>query len=79
MLSRHRNAARDYLRNSFATQAALLLYLETLEWVNPFPWNDIPRDNRQARPDIALRIATTLAILATWRRKRWVIGFEISC
>jgi hypothetical protein len=57
---------------SIASQALLLVYLEVIEWIDMFPWNDVRRGNGQEGLDIALGLLMASAILATYRR--WRIG-----
>lgn len=61
-------------RLSLFSQIALLVYLEVIEWVNLFPWNDIRRGNGQAGLDIAIGLVMIAAILATTRRLRTVMA-----
>ncbi|HEY8174235.1 MAG TPA: hypothetical protein VIF32_00955 [Gemmatimonadaceae bacterium] len=53
-------------------QAFLLVYLEVIEWVDMFPWNDVRRGNGQAGLDVALGLVMAIAIFATYRR--WRVG-----
>ena len=58
-----------------ASQIFLLTYLQVIEWVEMFPWNDIRRGNGQETLDIAIGIAMTGFIVATslrWRPGIWV-------
>ena len=57
---------------SIASQALLLAYLEVIEWVDMFPWNDVRRGNGQEGLDIALGLIMASTIVATYRR--WRIG-----
>ena len=57
---------------SIASQALLLVYLEVIEWVDMFPWNDVRRGNGQEGLDIALGLIMASTIVATYRR--WRIG-----
>ncbi len=54
-------------------QAVLLVYLEAIEWVDMFPWNDVRSGNGQEGFDIALGILIALAIVTTARRSRRAI------
>ncbi len=56
------------------SQIALVLYLELIEWVNLFPWNDVRRGNGQAGLDVAIGVLMAGAILATARRLRWAMA-----
>ena len=62
---------RDVFKISIASQALLLLYLEAIEWVDMFPWNDVRRGNGQEVLDVALGVLMAGAILATYRRWRF--------
>jgi hypothetical protein len=56
--------------NAVLAQIALLLYLETVEWVDLYPWNDIRSGNGQAGLDLFLGAALAFGAVATWRRWR---------
>jgi hypothetical protein len=62
---------RGIVRASAASQLLLLVYLEVVEWVPLFPWNDIRRGNGQEGLDVALGILMAAAIFATARRWRF--------
>ena len=59
---------------SLISQIALLIYIQVIEWVNLFPWNDIRHGNGQAGLDIAIGAVMTGAIIATLRRLRVVMA-----
>jgi hypothetical protein len=59
-----------------AAQLVLLAYLQFIEWVDVFPWNDIRRGNGQEMLDIGIGIAMLGFIFATWRR--WRAGIILS-
>ena len=63
-------------RGAFAAQAALLIYLQVIEWVDLYPWNDIRGGNGQEALDIALGLLMLLALAAT--RRRWWPGLLIA-
>lgn len=50
-------------------QVVLLVYLETVEWVDLFPWNNIRGGNGQDVLDIALGVL--LAVLALGTLRGW--------
>lgn len=58
------------LNASIASQALLLVYLEVIEWVDLFPWNDVGRGNGQEGLDIALGLVMAGAIVAASRKWR---------
>ena len=59
--TRHRRAALALL--------VLGLYLEIVEWIDLFPWNDVRRGNGQEGLDVALAL---LFLLMAWGlRRRW--------
>ena len=58
------------IRASVVSQAILLAYLEIIEWVNLYPWNDIRRGNGQEVLDIILGVVMLACIAATARRFR---------
>ena len=52
------------------SQLLLLIYLETVEWINLFPWNDVRNGNGQEVLDVVLGILIAGAVVATWLRWR---------
>ncbi len=63
-----------WTRWSIVSQIGLLVYLELIEWVNLFPWNDVRGGNGQGKLDIAIGIVMLAAIWATARRVRFVMA-----
>lgn len=53
---------------AIAAQAALLIYLQVIEWIDLFPWNDVRRGNGQESLDVALGIFMLVGVFVTWRR-----------
>jgi hypothetical protein len=53
---------------AIASQIALLVYLELIEWVDLFPWNQIRHGNGQATLDIVLGLLMAGSILSTLKR-----------
>lgn len=47
-------------------------YLQLVEWVSLFPWNDIRRGNGQEGLDLILAVATVVLAFGLWRRWRVV-------
>lgn len=62
---------------SIVAQSTLALYLQAIEWIDLFPWNDVRKGNGQETLDLALAAMCALAILATWRR--WRPGLYFAC
>jgi hypothetical protein len=56
------------------SQVLLLLYLELIECVNLFPWNDIRNGNGQEGLDITMGIIMLIAIAAAVKRWWWVMA-----
>ena len=52
-------------------QLLLLAYLEIIEWVNLYPWNDIRQGNGQPMVDVVIGIIMVVMMLATARTARW--------
>jgi hypothetical protein len=65
-----------WMRWSLFSQISLLAYLELIECVNLFPWNDVRRGNGQGSVDIAIGAVMIGAIVATIRR--WRIAMAIA-
>ncbi len=60
---------------AFVLQFLLLVYLQVIEWIDLFPWNDIRRGNGQEILDVALGGAMIAALAAThwrWRPGVWL-------
>ena len=63
------------IKAAFASQLILLIYLQVIEWVDLFPWNDVRRGNSQEVLDVALGAAMIAALAAThwrWRHGVWL-------
>ena len=58
-----------------AAQVVLLAYLQVIEWVEMFPWNDVRRGNGQEVLDVVIGVVMAAFILATWRR--WRLGIVL--
>lgn len=67
---RARTGPTKWLRAAFVFQAALLAYLEVVEWIDLYPWNDIRRGNGQEMLDIVLGVVMVAALAATYFRWR---------
>lgn len=55
---------------AFASQAFLLAYLEVVEWVDLYPWNDVRQGNGQETLDVVLGVVMAGALAATYFRWR---------
>ncbi len=62
---------------SAITQILLCVYLEMVEWVDLFPWNDVRHGNGQPELDVALGILMVCGIVAALRRWRVGIGVVV--
>lgn len=58
------------LNAAVAIQLILLLYLEVVEWVNLYPWNDNRSGNSQPILDFALGFIVLVGAFATYRRRK---------
>lgn len=56
------------VRVSVLSQIALLVYLQVIEWVDLFPWNDVRNGNGQEVLDIVLGVIMIAAIIATYQK-----------
>lgn len=61
---------------SLGAQTVLLVYLQVIEWVDLFPWNDVRRGNGQEVLDVVLGAVMIAAMAATYRR--WRIGMALA-
>jgi hypothetical protein len=64
----------NWIRASLICQLTLLVYLQVVEWVNLFPWNDVRNGNGQAGLDIAIGGMMLMVILFTARRVRFMMA-----
>ena len=46
-------------------------YLQLVEWVDLFPWNDVRRGNGQETLDLILAAATLVLAATLWVSRRW--------
>lgn len=63
------------IRAAFVLQLLLVVYLQAIEWIDLFPWNDVRRGNGQETLDIALGGVMVAALAAThlrWRPGVWL-------
>jgi hypothetical protein len=68
--------ARNVVIGSAVSQVLLLIYLELIEWVDIFPWNDVRKGNGQEALDVVLGLLMAGVVLATVRR--WRIGMALA-
>ena len=64
------------IKAAFLLQLLLLIYLQVIEWVDLFPWNDIRKGNGQEILDIALGGIIIVALYSTYRL--WRLGIWIA-
>lgn len=50
---------------------AVGVYLQIVEWIDLFPWNDVRSGNGQELLDIILAGATVLLVITLWFGGRW--------
>lgn len=55
-------------------QSVLAVYLQAIEWVPMFPWNDLSRGNGQEALDVVLGAVSIALVYGTWRGRRRLIG-----
>jgi len=63
-------ASGAWLRSSIFFQILLLVYLEVVEWIDLFPWNNIRQGNDQAALHIALGAVMAILIVLAMLRIR---------
>lgn len=66
------------VNSSLILQTLLLLYLEAIEWLDLFPWNDVRSGNDQEALDVALGLLMIGALIATFRRIRLGMGVAVA-
>lgn len=64
------DASRSAVQVAVVAQLVATAYLQIVEWVPLFPWNDIRRGNGQEMLDIAMLAPQLLLVLAFVRRSR---------
>lgn len=64
-------ASNRWVRIAVFNQVMLLAYLEIVEWINLFPWNDIRGGNGQPVLDVVLGLVMIGLISVTVLRWRW--------
>lgn len=62
--------ARDLMKRAAIMMTILGLYLQMVEWVDLFPWNNIKNGNGQETVDIAMGVATIVLVALLWRGSR---------
>jgi len=65
---------------SFAVAAQLFCaaYLQFIEWVPVFPWNDLSHGNGQELLDVALAVVQMAVAVGFWLRSRAVMGVGLA-
>lgn len=61
---------------ALAAQAGLLVYLQVIEWIDLYPWNDIRGGNGQELLDMVIGVAMVGFMAATWFR--WRAGIALA-
>ena len=61
---------RPATRTAVGFQIAATAYLQLVEWVPMFPWNDLSRGNMQERLDVAMLVAGVM--IAVWFAAEWL-------
>ncbi|MCI0355592.1 MAG: hypothetical protein L0099_11225 [Acidobacteria bacterium] len=52
------------------TQALLALYLQVIEWVDLFPWNNVRGGNGQEAFDVSMAVVQSGLVVAAWKGMR---------
>lgn len=68
---------RDAVRRAVAAQLAAAVYLQVIEWVPLFPWNDLSHGNGQEGLDVILGVVTLLLAVGTARRTTIAMAIAI--
>jgi len=66
------------VRGATVAQVAAAMYLQIIEWVPLFPWNNLTHGNGQAGLDIALAVVMGLAAAGTYARNRFAMGVAVA-
>lgn len=62
-----------WIYTSLVFQIILTVYLQAVEWIDLFPWNDLSRGNGQEGLDIFLAVLGLVVIAGTARRVKWIM------
>jgi hypothetical protein len=62
------------LRAAVISQLVVAIYLQTVEWIDLFPWNNVAKGNRQEVLDVVLLVIQAGVIWAFLRRTLWAMA-----
>jgi hypothetical protein len=62
---------RSWIRLAVASQMIAAAYLQAVEWIDLFPWNDLAKGNMQERLDVMLLLSQLFVALTYARRWLW--------
>lgn len=68
------NAADRAVRGAVRAQVLCAFYLQFIEWVPVFPWNDLSRGNQQETLDGILAVLQLALAAGFASRRRWVMA-----
>jgi hypothetical protein len=66
--------SRNWLFAAVACQLACAAYLQLVEWVDLFPWNDLSKGNMQEKLDFVILAAQILIAFCFARGWVWLMG-----
>ena len=69
--------SRAAVRRAVAAQVALAVYLQVIEWVPLYPWNDISRGNGQETLDLIIGAVCLALVVGAVRRSRVALGAAV--
>jgi hypothetical protein len=61
------------VRAAVISQLVAAIYLQVVEWVDLFPWNNVAHGNRQEGLDVILLLVQAVVIWAFLRRTLWLM------
>jgi hypothetical protein len=64
---------RRSTRLAVICQIAAAAYLQIVEWIDLFPWNDIAKGNAQEKLDVFLLVSQALIALWFFRQRLWLM------
>lgn len=73
-----RPAPTSAIKAAVATQLVCAVYLQFIEWVPVFPWNDLAHGNGQERLDVILALAQLAIALGFWMSSRVAMGLGLA-
>lgn len=72
------SATPAVVKSAVAAQLICALYLQFIEWVPVFPWNDLAHGNGQERLDVILAVVQVGIAFGFWMSSRAAMGLGLA-